>query len=234
MCQDDKVLSITNIHMNSRILVSAVSLIAVSASLASSAFATVIGSGSVVSSGALNSPVNWNDTFTAGSASGTINGIVIKGRILPVLNMVVAGSGVVDLGNMSSVAAASGSVQIDVGTNAMNGASVTAASTNGGMTNVASGSIVINSLSVDGFADSYKFISAIVAATDSTAPGFTQTAAFNAEVNNTTPVTLYTSNRPQNLTGVDDFSLTVSAQPNIQTPAGDYSDKIILTVTGNF
>jgi DNA-directed RNA polymerase len=93
---------------------------------------------------------------------------------------------------------------------------------------------VINSLSADGFADSYKFISAIVAATDSTAPGFAQTAAFNAEVNNTTPVTLYTSNRPQNLTGVDDFRLTVSAQPNIQTPAGDYSDKVVLTVTGNF
>lgn len=100
--------------MNTRILVSIVSLIAVSASLASSAFATVIGSGSVVSSGALNSPINWNDTFTTGSASGTINGIVIRGRILPVLNMVISGSGVLDLGNMVSTAASSGSVNIEL------------------------------------------------------------------------------------------------------------------------
>lgn len=220
--------------MNSRILVGAITLVAVSASLVGSAFATVIGSGSVVSSGALNSNINWNDTFTAGSASGTINGIVIRGRILPVLNMVISGSGIIDLGNMTSVAAASGSVSIDLGTNALNGASVTAASTNGGMTNNSSGAIVINSLVADGFADSYRFISAIQAATDSTAPGFTQAAAHNAEINNTTPVTVYTSNKPQNLTGVDDFSLTVSAQPNIQTPAGDYSDKVIITVTGNF
>lgn len=220
--------------MNSRLLVSALSLAAISASLVGSAFATVIGSGTVVSSGALTTNINWNDTFTAGSASGTINGIVIKGRILPVLNMVVSGSGLIDLGNMTSATAASGSVNIEIGTNALNGASVTAASANGGMTNNSSGSIVINSLATDGFVDSYKFISAIVAASDSTAGGFVQTAAFNAEVSNTTPVTLYTSNRPQNLTGVNDFSLTVSAQPNIQTPAGDYSDKVILTVTGNF
>jgi hypothetical protein len=219
--------------MNSRILVGALTLAVVSASLVGSAFAAVIGSGSVQGSGALTSNITWNDVFP-GSASGTINGIIVKGRILPVLNMVISGSGVIDLGNMSSVAASSGSVSIELGTNAVNGASVTAASASGGLVNTSSGAMVINSLTADGFADSYKFISAIVAAVDSTAPGFTQTAAFNAEVNNTTPVTVYTSNRPQNLTGVDDFSLTVSAQPNIQTPAGDYSDKIILTVTGNF
>lgn len=220
--------------MNNRILISALSLAAISASLVGSVYATVIGSGTVVSSGALTTNINWNDTFTTGSASGTINGIVIKGRILPVLNMVVSGNGLIDLGNMSSLTAASGSVNIEIGTNALNGASVTAASANGGMANTASGSIKINSLTADGTADSYKFISAIVATTDSTAGGFIQTAAFNAEVNNTTPVTLYTSNRPQNLTGVDDFKLTVSAQPNLQTPAGDYTDKVILTVTGNF
>lgn len=223
--------------MNSRILVGALALVAVTASVISTSittsWASVIGSGAVQGSGALNSNINWNDVFP-GSASGTINGIVVRGRILPVLNMIVSGSGLIDLGNMSSVAASSGSVSIEIGTNAMNGASVTAASASGGLVNTSSGSIVINSLTADGFADSYRFISAIVAATDSTAPGFTQTAAFNAEVNNTTPVTIYTSNKPQNLTGVNDFSLTVSAQPNIQTPAGDYSDKVILTVTGNF
>ena len=102
------------------------------------------------------------------------------------------------------------------------------------MANTSSGSIKINSLTTDGFADSYKFISAIGGASDSGVPGFTQTATFNAEVNNTTAVTLYTSNKPQNLTGVDDFVFTVSAQPNAQTPAGDYQDTVVETVTGNF
>jgi len=87
------------------------------------------------------------------------------------------------------------------------------------MVNTSNPAFIINSLTTDGFADSYRFISSILAAADSTAPGFTQTAAFNAEINNTTPVTVYTSNRPQNLAGVNDFRLTVSAQPNIQTPA---------------
>ena len=39
--------------------------------------ASFIGSGTVVSSGALTTNINWNDAFP-GSASGTINGIVIK------------------------------------------------------------------------------------------------------------------------------------------------------------
>lgn len=102
------------------------------------------------------------------------------------------------------------------------------------MVNTASGSIKINSLTTDGFADSYKFVSSIVGTADSTAPGFSQAATFNAEVNDTATKTVYTSNRPQNLTNVDDFRLSIVAQPNIQTPAGDYTDKIILTVTGNF
>ena len=71
--------------------------------------------------------------------------------------------------------------------------------------------------------------------TDSTAPGFTQTATLNAEVNNsTTNHPVYSSTRPQPLTGVDDITFSVVAQPNAQTPAGDYSDIIVMTVTGNF
>lgn len=39
--------------------------------------ASFIGSGTVASSGALTVNINWSDTFP-GTASGTINGIVIK------------------------------------------------------------------------------------------------------------------------------------------------------------
>jgi hypothetical protein len=207
------------------------STLAISVSLVS---ASQIGTGTVVGSGALTAPINWNDTFVSSSASGSINGIVVTGRILPTLNMTISGSGTIALGNLSSTVASTGSVNIEIGTNAINGASVTARSTNAGMTNTSSGSIVINSLSVDGFADSYKFVSS-ASATDSTAPGFTQTATLNTEVNNnTTNHPVYSCTRPQPLTGVDDITFSVVAQPNGQTPAGDYQDIVVITVSGNF
>ena len=78
-----------------------------------------IGSGTVVGSGALTTNVVWNDTFP-GTATGTINGIVVTATIAPTLNMTVSGSGVIALGNLSSATASSGSVNIEVGTNAVN------------------------------------------------------------------------------------------------------------------
>lgn len=197
--------------------------------------ATNIGTGSVVGSGALSSNVVWDDTFP-GTATGTINGLIIKAKIQPTLSMVVTGNGEIDLGTLSSSAYASGSVDIEIGTNAVLGASVTAKSTNGGLRNVTDPTYFLNSLSADGAADSYKFESALVAATDSTAPGFTQVAALNAEVSDaTTAHVLYTSNKPQALSvGTDDFSFKVSTQPNAQSPAGNYTDVVVLTVTGNF
>jgi hypothetical protein len=197
--------------------------------------ATNIGTGTVVGSGALTSSVVWNDTFP-GTATGTINGLVIKAKIQPTLNMTITGSGIIDLGLLTPAGYSSGSVNIEIGTNAANGASVTAKSTNGGLKNVSDATQFINSLATDGAVDSYKYASAIVAATDSTIGGFVQTAALNTEVSNTTTShILYTSNKPQALSGpTDDFSFTVSAQPNAQSPAGDYTDVVVVTVTGNF
>jgi hypothetical protein len=82
--------------------------------------ATQIGTGSVVGSGGLTSPVNWNNTYTANSATGTINGLIVRARIRPVLNMVVTGSGEINLGDLSDTAYSSGSVNIEIGTNAVN------------------------------------------------------------------------------------------------------------------
>ncbi len=197
--------------------------------------ATNIGTGSVVGSGGLTSSVVWNDLFP-GTATGTINGLVIKAKIQPTLNMTITGSGIIDLGDLSAAGYSSGSVNIEIGTNAVNGASVTAKSTNGGLKNTVDSTQFINNLVADGSADSYKFGSAIVAATDSTVTGFVQTAALNTEVSDTTTShTVYTSNKPQPLSGTtDDFSFTVSAQPNAQSAAGNYNDVVVVTVTGNF
>lgn len=189
-------------------------------SLISTVSAANIGTGTVTGSGGLTSSVVWNDIFP-GTATGTINGLVIKARVQPSLNMTISGSGVIDLGVLSPSGYSSGSVNVEIGTNAINGASVTARSTKGGLENITDPSYYLNSLSADGAADSYKFSSAIVAALDSTVSGFTQTATLNTEVsNNTTSHVLYTSNKPQPLSGTtDDFSFTVAAQPNAQSPA---------------
>lgn len=198
--------------------------------------ATQIGTGSVTGSGGLTTAVDWNNTFTANSASGSVNGLYVKARVRPVLNMVVSGSGIIDLGDLVDTAYSSGTVNVEIGTNAVNGASATARSTNGGLQNTSSPTTYINDLTADEVADSYKFTSAIVAADDSSYSAFAQSATLSTEVdNNTTSHTLYTSNKPQVLSPTtDDFSFTVSAQPSIETPAGDYTDIVVVTVTGNF
>ncbi len=202
--------------------------------LQSAVFASQIGTGTVVGSGALTAPINWNDTFVGSSASGTINGLVVTARILPTLTMTVSGSGTIALGNLSSSAYSTGTVSLEVGTNAINGASITARSANGGLNNTTNPSTQINSLATDGFTDSYKFNS-VLGTTDSTALGFAQSGALNVEVTSSgTSNTIYSSNKPQPVTGVDDLTFSVSAKPNAQTPAGDYRDTVVFTVTGNF
>lgn len=222
-------------HSISKKLLSGVVAAGMMITAASSFAATNIGTGTVVGSGALTTNVVWNDLFP-GTATGVINGLQVKWRILPVLNFVISGSGTIDLGTLSSTSASTGSVDIELGTNAVNGASVTAKSTNGGLQSASNPTVFVNSLTADEVADSYKFISSIVATDDSSYASFVQTAALNTEVNdNTTSHILYSSNKPQVLSGpTDDFSFTVTAQPSIETPAGDYSDVVVLTVTGNF
>ena len=150
--------------------------------------------------------------------------------------MVVTGSGVIELGLLSDTAYSTGTVSVEIGTNAVNGASVTAKSTNGGLKNATNATVFINSLTADEVADSYKFSSALNAADDSSYTSFTQASSLNAEVNDTTTNhILYTSNKPQVLSPTsDDFYFNVAAKPSIETPAGDYSDVVVLTVTGNF
>lgn len=219
--------------MNIKNLIKAIIFIKIFSILIYPTFATIIWTGTVTGSGGLTTSIIWNNTFP-GSAYGTINGIVVTARILPVLNMVISGSGIIDLGDMSSTKIWSWSVDIEIGTNANNGASVTARSQWGWMANLTNSAIKINNSNTDGFIDSYRFVTSILASSDSTAPWFVQSGSLDMEINSTTAVTIYSSNKPQNLVWLDDFRFSILAQPNIQTPAWDYTDKIILTVTWNF
>lgn len=121
---------------NSKKLLSGVLAAGMMVSAATSFGATTIGSGSVVGSGALTTDVVWDDNFP-GMATGAVDGIAIQAKILPVLNMIIDGDGVIDLGTLSSDIYSSGSVDVELGTNAVNGATITVRSTKGGLQNAA-------------------------------------------------------------------------------------------------
>ncbi len=203
-------------------------------SLSSMVHASQIGTGTII--GGATSAVNWNDTFP-GTATGIVNGVLVQARVLPTLDMVIS-TGVLDLGNVTSAAYSTGTLSIELGTNAVNGASVTARSASGGLTNTTDGSVQLNSLTTDGVADSYRFASNLKAASDSTVTGFTSAASLSADVSdNTTNNTVYTSNKPQALstgTANDDFEFSVAVKPDAQSPAGNYTDTVVFSVTGNF
>ena len=147
----------------------------------------------------------------------------------------VVSSGSIELGTLNNSTYVTGSVDIEVGTNAKNGASITARSSSGGLYSPTA-TATINSLSADGVAESYKFASASSGGTDSSISGFTQTFLTALEVSdNVTNNTIYTSNKAQAASGTADVNFQVSAKIDAQTPAGtDYKDVVVLTVVGNF
>lgn len=192
--------------------------------------ATQIGTGTVTSSGGYTTSVMWNGTNTANSASGTITGLVIKAKVQPSLNMEISGSGTIDLGTISAAGYSTGTVNIEIGTNAPNGASVTASSVNGGLKN---GLNFINNQTTDGVADNYRFSAAAGTGTDSSY-SIAQTFWTWTEIFNSTAYSVYTSDKPQAMIGVDDILFSIAAKPDAQTAAGDYTDLVNVTVTGNF
>jgi len=199
------------------------------------AFAAQIGTGSVTGDATFDSPINWDGTYgNTSNASGSVSDITVTATVEPTLNMEIS-TGSIDLGTLVAGVESTGSLFIEIGTNASNGASITARSQSGGLTNISDNSIQINDLTTDGVAESYKFYSQTGATADSTVSGFTQDASLNTEVNdNTTEHTVYTSNKPQRKDQVNDIEFTVGATIDDQTPAGDYQDQITFTVTGNF
>ena len=214
----------------------AAAITAITALTMSSAFAaTQIGTGSVTGDSTFDSPINWDDTFGGtANASGSVSNILIQATVAPTLNMEIS-TGAINLGTLTPGTEASWALDLEIGTNAAAGASITARSQSGGLTNTTDNNIQINNLTTDWVAESYKFESAIDAAADSTVNGFTQDASLSTEVSdNTTEHTVYTSNKPQNTDGVNDVKFTVKATANAQTPAGNYEDHVTFTVTGNF
>lgn len=210
-------------------------LIATSLGLAgfATSYATQVGTGSVTADPAFDAVINWDDTFgVAGNATGSVTDIVVQATVVPSLNMEIS-TGAIDLGNLTANVEATGTLDLEIGTNAASGVSISARSASGGLTNTTDNGIQINSLGT--LAESYMFASAINAAEDSSFGTFTQSATLDAEVvDNSSEHPVYTSNKPQAKNNVDDITFTVKATTVDETAAGTYEDKIVFTVTGNF
>jgi hypothetical protein len=167
-------------------------------------------------------------------ATGSVSGILITAKVLPTLNMVIS-TGAINLGNLNATTYSTWTLDIEVGTNAANGVTVSATSNAGWLNSATNGSIINNAIT-DWLAESYIFSSALNAASDSSITWFSQTANLSTEVSDIiTAHTLYHSNKPESSSWVNDVTFSVSAKIDQQTPAGtDYQDTVTLTVVWNF
>lgn len=195
--------------------------------------ATQIGTWSVTWTSAFNTWIIRNDTIPW-LATGSINWIIVSAQVLPTLNMIVS-TGAINLGTLNASTYSTWSLDIEVGTNAANWVNITAKSGTGWLRSASNWSI-INDQVTDWLAESYRFASALNAASDSSVSWYTQTANLNTEVNNnTTSHTLYNTNKPESSSWVNDVTFFVAAQIDEQTPAwSDYQDTVTITVVWNF
>ena len=206
---------------------------AISVTSLGSVGATQIGTGSVVGDPSFDSAIIWDENFP-GEATGSVEDILIRARVLPSLNMQLSAEEI-DLGVLLPGVASSGDLNIEIGTNAVNGVTITARSQSGGLTNVADNTIQINDLTTDGVAESYTWASTPNATNDSSYTAFAATGLTALEVNEiTTEHVIYDTNRPEATNGLDDVVFTVTATAEAETPAGDYEDRVTFTVTGRF
>ncbi len=195
--------------------------------------ATNIGTGSITGSGASATPIIWDDAFP-GFATGSVSDIKIKARVNPTLNMSISAEQI-DLGILAAGVTSTGSLFLEIGTNAKSGVSITARSQSGGLTNTADSAVQINDLTTDGLAESYKYASTPNATSDSSSVGFTATGLTEVEINNNTAESvIYSTNKGEATNLEDDVEFVVSATAEQETPAGDYEDKVTFTVVWNF
>lgn len=172
--------------------------------------AVQIGTWSVSWTTSYDAVINW-DGNTPWVASGSITWLAITASVLPILNMVIS-TWSIDLWILSSVSYSTWSLDVEVGTNAWMWVNITAQSGTGWLRS-ASANAIINDQTTDWLAESYRFASALNAASDSAVSGFSQTANLSAEVNNnTTSHILYSTNKPESSSWVNDVTFYVSAK----------------------
>ncbi len=153
---------------------------------------------------------------------------------IPFLNMVIS-TWTIDLWILNSETYSTWSINIEIGTNAAYWVNINVKSGTWWLRSTSNKSI-INNLTADWIAESYKFSSALNAASDSSATWFIQVADLNVEVNNNiSSYTIYSTNKPESSSWVDDVTFYVSVKISDETPAAKtYMDIITITVVWNF
>lgn len=195
--------------------------------------ATQIGTWSVSGTWAFDSAIMWDDNLP-GTASGSVSNILIKARVNPTLNMEISNSEI-DLGVLTPWVTSTGSLFIEIGTNAKDWVTITARSQSGWLTNTDDNSVIINNTTSDWVAESYTFESTPNTTDDSSYAAFSASWLSSTEVNNnTTEHGVYTTNKPEDYNNVDDLEFIVGTTINAQTWAWDYEDRVTFTVTWNF
>lgn len=189
------------------------------------AMAAQIGTGTITGGTSTGIELTWT------TATWVLTPVVVTASVDPVLNMTVSTGGLA-LGTLDTVGK-SANLAMELGTNATNWLFVIASSANGWLTsNTASG--IINSELTDGVQESYTFASSKTQ--DSTVSDFASSAVSTTEITTwAKTATVYTTNRPEITSGLNDVTFTVSAKSAEQTAAAsDYSDTITFTVVGSF
>lgn len=225
--------------MNKTKIKKALSVLAVGALVATQVnvfAATNIGIGTVDSQPAFDTNIVWDDNFP-GSATGTVTGIKVLATVAPTINMTLS-TNEINLGTLIAGTPSTGSINIEVGTNAARGVTITAQSGSGGLTNKSNNSLQINNSAADGNAESYTFGVTSVD-NDSSFSSFAQTAGTLGVVSATeradnSLLTIYETNGPEATDATADLTFEVTATSNAQTAAGDYQDEVSFTIVGNF
>jgi len=177
-----------------------------------------IGTGSVSGDASFNATIMWDETYTDNSASGSVSDIIVTAKVLPTLNMTVS-TGSIDLGTLVAGTESTGSLGIEIGTNAANGVTITARSGSGGLTNTATSAEQINDVDADG--ESYTF-AATAGAHDSGVAGYIQSSDVAAiQVNdNITEHTIYSTVKGEKDDATNaDVAFTVAAKSTAETAA---------------
>lgn len=174
-------------------------------------------------------PVTTNIVANSGSGS---TGVTVSATVAPILSMDVSSTSL-NLGALTSAGYSSQTLDLEIATNAIGGATVTAASANGAL--VGSGtSHQLNNVDANFAGQSYQIGS--VASVDATDLGTLSTRGGLGltEINNTAAKTVYTVDGPERANGTADAVVTIQAQSDDATPADAYSDVVTLTVSATF
>lgn len=172
-------------------------------------------------------------TLRAGSPTNDI--FTVSATVDPVLKFGIESSSD-DLGVLTTAFGGGVTTGLEVGTNAVNGVTITATSTNEGLASTTA-SHTINDTTNDALydAEGYQFTGTLGASDSAGTATISGVVATN--VDDWTPtVTVYSADMPQNYDTTDyDVDFNVDAKIAESTPsASDYTDVIVFTATANF